>query len=80
LRLDLDLATRMVSVLTKRKAGLRWRKWHCAVTKIEYVSECRFNQTLKRLVSLRYVEKTDGKLYRVTSFGSKFLESKAEVT
>jgi hypothetical protein len=78
LRLDVDLAARMVSVLAKHNGGLRLSSWHCAVTRAEYVSECRFNRALRGLLKLRYVEKSDGKLYRVTTFGSKFLESKAE--
>lgn len=78
LRLDIDLAARMVSVLAKHKGGLRLSPWHCGVTRLEYVSECRFNRALKGLQALRYVEKSDQKVYRVTAYGLKFLESKAE--
>jgi hypothetical protein len=45
---------------------------------VEYVSECRFNRALKGLLCLRYVEKSDGKVYRVTVYGLKFLESKVD--
>lgn len=78
LRLNLDLAVRMVSVLAKHKSGLRLGPWHCSVTRTQYVSECRFNRSMRRLVALQYVEKSDTKLYRVTPHGLKFLESKAE--